>query len=167
MSAGPPEIAQDATILDWPTKPDADWTVLRKGSNGWTCLPDDNTLATATPTNDPMCLDATFMAWMKAYMAGSEPNITRPGIGYMFHGGANADNDDPSIWVPAEGGAWNIEPPHVMAVYPEPLDPAMSHDPNYGGPYVMFAGTPYEHLMIPVDPVVVPSTAEVAHATSD
>ena len=54
-----------------------------------------------------------------------------------------------------------------MVVYPEPLDPTLSHDPDSGGPYVMFAGTPYEHLMIPVDPVVVGSAAEHAHAPSD
>ncbi|RLT44874.1 MAG: hypothetical protein DWI57_02235 [Chloroflexi bacterium] len=161
MSAGPSEIAQDATILDWPTEAGGEWSVLREGSNGWTCLPDDYDpnneymLPMATPVNDPMCLDASFTQWFKAYMAGTDPNLTTPGIGYMFFGGANADNDDPSIMAPAEGGTWNIEPRHIMVVYPEPLDPTMSHDHHYGGPYVMFAGTPYEHLMIPVDPVVV------------
>ena len=107
-----------------------------------------------------MCLDATFMAWMKAMVAGQEPDVTRPGVGYMFQGGSNAHNDDPSILVPPAGGAWNIEPPHLMAINPEPLDPAMSRDPNSGGPYVMYAGTPYEHLMIPVDPVAVGGAAE-------
>ncbi|NIX25335.1 MAG: hypothetical protein GWN07_38280, partial [Actinobacteria bacterium] len=34
MSAAPASIAEDATIMDW------DMTVLREGSNGWTCLPD-------------------------------------------------------------------------------------------------------------------------------
>ena len=163
MSAAPLEIAQDAAILDWPTEPGGEWSVLREGSNGWTCLPDDNTLATATLTNDPMCLDETWMEWMKAMMAGREPDVAKPGIGYMFQGGSAADNDDPSVLVPPAGGEWHIEPPHIMVLYPEPLDPAMSHDPHYGGPYVMFAGTPYEHLMIPVDPVVVSGQ----HAASD
>jgi hypothetical protein len=166
MSAGPLEIAQDATILDWPTEPGGEWAVLREGTNGWTCLTDDARFAYPTPTNDPMCLDETFTAWFMAYMAGEEPEITRPGIGYMFQGGSAPDNDDPYVMTPPDG-EWQKEPPHVMVVYPEPLDPAMSHDPASGGPYVMYAGTPYEHLMIPVDPVVVSGVAEHAHATSD
>lgn len=154
MSAGPLEITQDATILDWPTEPGADWTVLRKGANGWTCFPDDNTLATATLTNDPMCLDEMWMEWLNAAMAGREPQITQPGIAYMFQGGSVAHNDDPSVTSPPAGSEWQIDPPHIMLLVPEPLDEAWSRDHTNGGPYIMFGGTPYEHLMIPVDPVM-------------
>jgi ketosteroid isomerase-like protein len=168
MSAGPLEIAQDATILDWPTEPGGDWTVLREGSNGWTCLPDDNTLPTATLTNDPMCLDEMWMEWLNAAIAGREPQITRPGIGYMFQGGSVADNDDPSVLTPPEGQEWQIDPPHIMVLYPEQLEAATwSHEHDDGGPFIMFGGTPYEHLMIPVDPVVVSGAAEHTHATSE
>jgi hypothetical protein len=168
MSAGPQEIAQAATILDWPPEPGAEWTLLREGTNGWTCIPDDNTLATPTLTNDPMCLDEMWLEWLNAAMAGREPNLTRPGIAYMFQGGSVADNDDPSVLAPPEGEAWQIDPPHIMVVYPDPLDAAAwSHEHDQGGPYLMFGGTPYEHLMIPVDPVVASSAAAHAHAPSD
>jgi hypothetical protein len=167
MSAGPQEIAQDAAILDWPTEPGGDWVVLREGTNGWTCIPDDNTVSGATLTNDPMCVDAMWLELFTAGMQSREPQITRPGIAYMFQGGSVADNDDPSVLAPPDGGEWQIDPPHIMVVYPEPLDAAMSHNSDGGGPYVMYAGTPYEHLMIPVDPVVASGAAEHAQVTSD
>src|SRR5437773_1039686 len=47
MSAGPAVIAKDATIMDMPSM-----KVLRKGTNGWTCIPDG-----PSPGVDPMCLD--------------------------------------------------------------------------------------------------------------
>ncbi len=60
-----------------------------------------------------------------------------------------------SIIVP-EGGEWQIDPPHIMILSPGGFDEnAWSHDHASGGPYIMFGGTPYEHLMIPVEPVVV------------
>jgi hypothetical protein len=39
MSAGPPSVAKHATILD--SVDVAKAKVLRQGTNGWTCLPDD------------------------------------------------------------------------------------------------------------------------------
>jgi hypothetical protein len=38
-----------------------------------------------------------------------------------------------------------------MVVVPWDLDPAAySTDPKSGGPYIMFEGTPYEYLIVPV-----------------
>ena len=39
LSAGPPFITKDATILDWPSSPGGEYRVLRKGTNEWSCLP--------------------------------------------------------------------------------------------------------------------------------
>ncbi|MCB0185218.1 MAG: hypothetical protein KDE31_13180, partial [Caldilineaceae bacterium] len=84
-----------------------------------------------------------------------EPNITQPGIIYVLQGGSAADMEDPSVMTPAEGAAWQMLPPHLAVLYPGGLDEnAWSHDHTSGGPYIMWGGTPYEHLMIPVDPVV-------------
>src|SRR5262249_55512140 len=80
MSAGRKAIAKDATILDWPAKEGAEPEVLRKGTNEWTCLPDDPT----TPSNDPMCMDKNAMAWAQAWMGKKEPKLGGPGIGYML-----------------------------------------------------------------------------------
>jgi len=56
MRAGPAAITADATILDWPSDPTGDMIVLREGTNGWTCYTDWS----ATPGNDPMCLDQVW-----------------------------------------------------------------------------------------------------------
>jgi hypothetical protein len=46
-----------------------------------------------------------------------------------------------------------IAPPHLMVLFPDPkLLEAYSTDPGSGGPWVMWKGTPYAHLMVPVSP---------------
>jgi len=40
-----------------------------------------------------------------------------------------------------------------MVVLPDPkMLEGISDDPNNGGPYVMWKGTPYAHIMIPIAP---------------
>jgi len=70
MSAAPPAIAKNATIVDHTGKEGGEMAVLRKGSNDWTCLPDDP----STPSNDPMCLDKNAMDWAKAWKTHAEPS---------------------------------------------------------------------------------------------
>lgn len=146
MSAGPLSIAKDATILDWPQAQGGQMPELRKGSNGWTCLPD----MPSTPLNDPMCMDKMGMQWAAAWMAKQEPKLSGVGIGYMLQGGATPDNDDPFASKPPAGKDWLREPPHVM-VFGAKIDPEVhSSEPNTSRPWVMFKGSPYEHLMVPV-----------------
>jgi len=147
MSAAPPSISKDATILDWPAKEGAEPPVLRKGANEWTCLPDDP----SSPGNDPMCLDKMWTVWLHALMGKKEPKITATGLGYMLQGGSTASNSDPFATKPAPGQKWLQEQPHVMVLVPGKLDPKVySSDPHSGGPWIMWGGTPYEHLMVPV-----------------
>lgn len=147
MSAAPIAIAQDAAIMDYPAKMGDPFIELRKGSNGWTCFPD----WPATPGNDPQCFDKMWMEWLNALTNGTEPNITQPGLSYMLAGGSDASNTDPTAMAPAPGEDWVSTPPHVMLLFPGKLDPNLfSSDHHYGGPYVMFAGTFYEHIMMPV-----------------
>ncbi|MCL4835875.1 MAG: hypothetical protein KJZ86_25780 [Caldilineaceae bacterium] len=147
MSAAPLSIAQNATILGWPTEAGGGMTVLREGTNGWTCVPDDP----SSPTNDPMCLDRMWVAWLEAYMTGSEPQFTSVGLAYMLQGGSGASSSDPTATAPPPGQEWLIVPPHMMIVSPQPFDQTLfSTDPASGGPFVVWAGTPYEHLVIPV-----------------
>ncbi|MFN8445645.1 MAG: hypothetical protein U0175_32940 [Caldilineaceae bacterium] len=146
MSAGLPSIAHDATIVDLPTAPGGDLVELRKGSNQWTCTPD----LPFTPTNDPMCMDANGLEFFRAYLAGRQPQYSGIGIIYMLQGQSVASNDDPSLMEPPAGEEWVIDGPHIMIVSPDPLDPALFSSKHlHGVPYVMFAGTPYEHLMVP------------------
>lgn len=147
MSAAPSSIARDATIVDYELNSDGRMTVLREGSNGWTCFPD----TPGTPSDDPMCLDQTWMDWMGAYVAGEKPNTTVVGFAYMLQGGTDASNTDPAATEPAAGEDWVASPPHVMLILPEDFDKSVfSTDHESGGPYVMWAGTPYEHVMMPI-----------------
>ena len=146
MSAGPPGIAADATIMDWSATPDGPMTELRKGTNGWTCLPD----MASTPGRDPMCMDQVSMQWAAAWMTKKPPQLSGVGIAYMLQGGSTADNDDPFATEPKAGNSWLNEPPHLM-VFGAKIDPAVySNEPNTTRPWVMWKGTPYEHLMVPV-----------------
>lgn len=148
MSAAPARIARGATVVDWSAKEGGEMPVLRKGTNEWTCLPDDPT----TPANDPQCVDKMAMEWAKAWMSHGTPNLASPGIGYMLQGGGSASNTDPFATKPAAGESWMKEPPHLM-IFPATgtkLDPAVYGDMHSGGPWIMWGGTPYEHLMVPV-----------------
>jgi hypothetical protein len=143
LSAAPEAVAKDAAVMDWNMK------TLREGTNGFTCMPDD----TNTPSNDPMCLDKNAMAWLHALMNKKDPP---PGVGfgYMLQGGTAASNVDPYATQPS-GGKWIEDGPHVMifnigdqaASYPQPKE---NSEVDVSKPYVMYPGTPYAHLMVPV-----------------
>ena len=84
-------------------------------------------------------------------MAGTEPEISAPGIAYMLGGGSDPSNSDPMAMAPAPGEKWIDSMPHVMLIMPDGFDPEVfSTDPHSGFPFIMWQGTPYEHLMIPV-----------------
>jgi len=143
MSAGPSSIAEDATITDLAGN------VLREGTNGWTCIP-DNPDADGT---DPWCFDAPWAELRAALFGGREPNITGIGIAYMLAGDAPVSNISPAETEPTADNQW-INPigSHIMLVAPGD-DPwaAYSSDPMNGGPWIMWPDTPYEHLMVPID----------------
>lgn len=141
LAAAPASIAEHATVKDW------DGTTLREGSNGWTCFPD----IPASPGTDPMCLDATWLAWAQAWQSRAQPDIQTVGLAYMLEGGSDASNTDPFATEPAAGHQWVDTGPHVMILLPDMARADnLSTDPQSGGPYVMWKGTPYAHIMMPV-----------------
>jgi hypothetical protein len=147
MSAAPASIAEHATILDNVLDDAGKFVVLREGSNGWYCSPD----ALGTPGPDPWCYDQTWLDWAYAFVAGEEPATKVLGLAYMLQGGSDASNTDPFATAPAEGDEWMASPPHVMFILPGPIDQtAFTTDFHAGGPWIMWAGTPYEHIMMPV-----------------
>jgi hypothetical protein len=74
-----------------------------------------------------------------------------PGLSYMLKGAGDAGTTDPYAMKPAAGHPWHTSPPHVMIMPTQKLPAGTySADPDNGGPWVMFAGTPYEHYMMPV-----------------
>ena len=147
MSAAPSTVSAEATIYDLNVDDAGNFIVLREGSNGWSCFPD----APGTPATDPMCLDETWMNWLGALVARVEPTTTAPGFAYMLQGGSDGSNTDPFATGPAAGEEWVSSPAHIMLLMPEDLDPSfISTDHHSGHPYIMWAGTPYEHIMMPV-----------------
>jgi hypothetical protein len=148
MSAAPMAIAKDARIVDYPEKAGQPLVKLREETNGWTCFPDWQ----ATPGKDPMCFDKMWMQWFDAISTATDPNIKHPGIAYMLQGGSDASNSDPFAMKPKQGEHWVSAPPHIMLIVPDKLDKTFfSTDHHSGEPWVMYAGTPYEHVMIPVE----------------
>jgi len=140
-SAGIPTIASNATIMDWDDK------VLRKGSNGWTCLPDRD-----TPGNDPWCINEAWMNFLDAYKSKKKPSYSQVGVAYMLQGDAPVSNSDPFASKPTEGGDWVTGlGPHLMVLIPDTASySSYPTDHKNGGPWIMWGGTPYAHLMIPL-----------------
>jgi hypothetical protein len=146
-SAAPPNVGRHATIVVM--EEGGKMRTVRKGTNNFTCMPDNP----ATPGPDPMCMDPAAMEWAHAYLSHQTPPAGKVGFMYMLAGGSDASNTDPYAEKPTAANHWISTGPHVMVVgadaafydaYPK------SPDPDTSVPYVMWAGTPYQHLMAPV-----------------
>jgi hypothetical protein len=153
MSAAPAEISRNATIMDWPGTEGGQPKELRKGSNGWVCFPNSPGEFGGASVDDPMCLDKQWQAWGEAWMSKKPPNVSGTGIAYMLKGDKGASNTDPFATGPTADNQWVVSPAHIMVLYADTkmLD-AFPTDPKSGGPWVMWKGTPYAHLMVPVSP---------------
>ena len=146
MKAAPKKVAENATIAV--PDPKGGMRTLRKGTNGFTCMPDNP----ATPGPDPMCWDKNAGGWIDAYLYMTPP-AGKVGFMYMLAGGTDASNTDPYAAKPTATNHWIKTGPHIMIVggdagfydtYPK------SADPDTKSPYVMWSGTPYQHLMAPI-----------------
>ena len=99
-------------------------------------------------------------------MAGEDPELDGPGIGYMLAGGSDPSNTDPFAMEPAAGEEWVSTPPHMMILAPGGFDAAdFATEPKQDEPYIMWDGTPYEHLMVPV--VAMTADAEMGDADAE
>jgi len=139
-TAAPASVVKGSTIIVM--NKDGTARTLQTGNNGFTCM---------MMGPDPGCADQNAMAWAKAYLShGTPPAAT--GFVYMLAGDNGASNSDPWAMSQTATNHWVRTGPHVMILgatattmgYPATLDP----DPTR--PYVMWPGTPYAHLMIPV-----------------
>jgi hypothetical protein len=146
MAAAPKAVGEKATIVAPDEK--GGMRTLREGT-GFTCMPDNP----VSPDKDPMCLDANGMEWAQALMGHTDPPAGKVGFGYMLMGGSDASNSDPYATKPAEGKTWVDTGPHVMVLNAGSMMtgyPSQADNPDTKEPYVMWPGTPYAHLMIPV-----------------
>jgi len=150
-SAAPAFIGDHATVIG------ASGKVLREGTNGWRCEPfmpmpkdgfkDPHESAAA-------CSDKNAVAWANAYKSNTKPELDGDGWIWMLHGDLGVDN-----FKPYTDGQKNAEHKHFIEsgahLMLMPKDPSsmdgQSTDYTTGAPYVMFKGTPYVHLMIPVN----------------
>jgi hypothetical protein len=146
QSAAPAAISSKATIMQIDAK--GMMQVLRKGTNGWTCMPD----APTTPGPDPMCFDANAAKWAEAWVGHKPPPQGAVGVIYMLEGGTDASNVDPYATKPTAENAWIKTGPHIMIVGSKDILAGYPSGPtpDTSAPYVMWAGTPYAHLMVPI-----------------
>ena len=151
-SAAPDFIGDFATIIG------SDGTVLRQGSNGWTCQSGNPRTVPKMGWNSahqamPVCHDDEGMKWMMAFMQGKKPDMERDSYMWMLHGDVGEDNTTPAVMNKSDSkpGHWIESGPHLMLM---PKDPTslekFSTDFTTGASYVMFAGTDFAHLMIPM-----------------
>ena len=148
MAAAPASIAKNATIKDWPDKT-GNMAVLREGSNGWTCVPSHP--KSKILTSDAMCTDANFGDLIAGLMSNKPPAMKGVGYSYMLSADDWESNTDPTATKETPDNQWHHVRPHVMVAYP---DKAMLEGiptrPSMNGPYVMWASTPWAHVMWPV-----------------
>lgn len=139
MTAAPAAIVKNATIVEM--NPDGSMRTVQTGNDGFTCM----MLGTA-----PGCADQNAMAWMKAYSTHSTPPA---GVGfmYMLAGDDGASNTDPYARAETTTNHWIKTGPHVMIVGPavQNMGYPATADADPTKVYVMWAGTPYAHVMIP------------------
>ncbi|MBS0388064.1 MAG: hypothetical protein JSR15_06245 [Proteobacteria bacterium] len=147
LSAAPRGLRAHAGVMVADDK--GEMRTLRESKNGFTCMPD----APTTPGPDPMCMDKASMDFIHAMLTKSAPPAGKVGLMYMLAGGTDASNTDPYAEKPMAANHWIKTGPHLMIAgadaafydaYPKDKDPDTSR------PYVMWAGTPYQHLMVPV-----------------
>ena len=88
----------------------------------------------------------------KQMLKQKPPPRNKVGFMYMMAGGTDASNTDPYAQKPEAGNNWVETGPHVMIVGAKGMLDAYPRDarPDTSRPYVMWAGTKYEHLMAPV-----------------
>jgi hypothetical protein len=140
ISAAPASVVNAAKVVD--RDENGNDVVLREGTNGFTCFPGHPGVI----GDSPFCANAPALQW-ESDMAQHKPKPgnTEPGIEYMLAGATDWSASDPH----ATSGTPIKEPPHWMIMWP--FDPASTGLPatvQDTGTWIMYAGTPWAHLMI-------------------
>ena len=140
LSAAPADIAKNARVMYM--NETGKMTTLREGNNGFTCIVGPRGVV----GGDPMCADGPSLQWASDWMAHKpKPTNTTPGVIYMLAGGTDWSATDP--W--ATKGTPIKEPPHWMIMWPfDAKATGLPTNVKMTGTWIMWAGTPYAHLMI-------------------
>src|SRR5262249_34588106 len=125
-----------------------------KGTNGWLCM---------AMGPDSMCADKEWQGWAEAWIGHKPPQVKAVGIAYMLAGDHGASNTDPYAMEAKPDNNWVVSPPHIMVLSPDTkLIDSRPTDPASGGPWVMWKGTPYAHIMVPTVPMPKAASAKSA-----
>lgn len=151
MSAAPAFISRNATVMIQVAG--GKFEVIKKGTNGFTCLPDID----GQETPSPMCADEpTLRFFMDMWSGKDRPTNTTVGVGYMSKGGWHWEKDGKVIMSmdKDEPGAKRVrEPAHWMIIFPfDPDRTLLPVTPGVFGSWIMFDRTPFAHLMVYQDP---------------
>ena len=144
LRSGPMFVTKNATVLDWPSTPDGEYRVLRKGTSEWTCLPGNP----SAPPGDPGCFDRVFLQFVKDGHAGRTPHVDRVGISYMYMG-AHVPRE---TRVAQSSDQYVHVGPHIMIVTPNQEDiRAFDTNAASGMPYINhLPGRTEVFLVIPI-----------------
>lgn len=141
LSAGPASVTDAATVKD------NDGTLLREGTNGYTCYPQ-------APTMGPRCNDGEWDAFIAGLMKGEPYKPQKFGVSYMLAGEGTApgvSNIDPAAAEPTDENEWIKDGPHMMLIFPDAaMMQGLSTDPK-DPVYVMWRDTPYAHVMVRIE----------------
>ncbi len=147
MLAAPENVSGKATIMA------ADGAILKEGTNGWVCMP-------GSPPNEnvnPMCVDPAWQNWLQEYMKAVNGEVYEYdsesasfGVSYMLVGDIAVDNNEPFNQDQSKG-VWVAERPHLMLLLPASMMKDLPTDPYAGGPYVMWEGNDFVHVMVPLE----------------
>jgi len=148
-SGAAPAIGSKAAIARLDAK--GNLTVIRPGTNGFTCV-----VGVPGDAASPFCADKEALNWITSAASGlPKPTNSAPGIAYMAQGGNQLQvPGGESVMMPGPNTKMVKEPPHWMLMWN--FDAATTGLPtkeNPSGVYIMFAGTPYAHLMIYQNPM--------------
>ena len=141
LSAAPAAVAKGAAVVR--AGEDGNMRTLREGNNGFTCM--------IMGTDNRMCNDRNSMEFIHAVMKHVPPP-NKVGISYMLTGDDGASNTDPYATGKTADNHWIVTGPHIMLFGPpsKALGYTEAENPDPSKPYMMWAGTLYEHAMIPV-----------------
>lgn len=139
-SAGPAVVTANATIKT------GDGKVLRKGSNGYTCYPQQEIIG-------PMCNESVWDALIQAMLNKKDFKPDKISVSYMLAGEGSAigtSNSDPYATNSDNSDDWVKEGPHLMITVPDPaMLEGLSTNPD-DPVYVMWKDTPYAHIMVKI-----------------
>jgi hypothetical protein len=146
LAAGPADITKNAKIIDLDER--GNETVLREGNGEFTCFPGHPGVV----GDVAFCANQSALQWEKdfaEYKSSPErkpsPTNTEPGIEYMLLGGTDWSGSDPAV----TSGKPIKEPPHWMIMWAfDPQTTGLPTEPKQNGTWIMYAGTPWAHLMI-------------------